>query len=147
MAVDVVRSRRWLSDGSLSRELLSGDGELGKRKLAEVEVVALHSVRSKVTSEMNLPLLEYPTHEEAPGVDGMHAIFYQKFWEVVGDSIVHFVQQWWEGTISLGEINITAVTLIPKIASLHPTIIGALIAKANTPLANKDLPLQLLKDL
>ncbi|KAL8140210.1 hypothetical protein V2J09_006231 [Rumex salicifolius] len=89
-------------------------------RLRRIANVALQSVYCKVTVEMNLALVVKPTHEEvrvalfqmhptkAPGIDGMHAVFYQKFWGL-----------WvlWENSASLGEINTTAVTLIPKISS------------------------------
>ncbi|KAL8137209.1 hypothetical protein V2J09_003210 [Rumex salicifolius] len=77
---------------------------------------------------MNADLLLLPTAEEvlyalfqmhpikAPGVDGMHAIFFQKFWPIVGASIVSFIQQRWNGGVSLNEINTATVTLIPKVA-------------------------------
>ncbi|KAL8159861.1 hypothetical protein V2J09_001398 [Rumex salicifolius] len=57
----------------------------------------------------------HPT--KAPGIDGMHATFNQHFWPVVGDCIVDFIRQWWEGNASLEDINTTEVTLILKVQS------------------------------
>lgn len=51
---------------------------------------------------------------EAPGIDGMHALFFQKCWNIVGTTIVAFVQNWWEGTVDIAEINKTCIVLIPK---------------------------------
>ncbi|KAL8170395.1 hypothetical protein V2J09_022199 [Rumex salicifolius] len=98
--------------------LTSGEQELGKRKFDEIEE------DKDVTSDMNSALLLLPTHEEvhttlfqmhptkAPEIDRMHAVFYQKFWPIMGMSI-----KWWNESVSLDQINTMAVTLIPKIST------------------------------
>ncbi|KAL8129407.1 LOW QUALITY PROTEIN: hypothetical protein V2J09_018562 [Rumex salicifolius] len=89
---------------------------------------ALHSVQPRVSSYANEPLFVPPTAVEikealfqmhptkAPGVDVMHALFYQKFWGVVG--LMFYIQQWWNGHVVLEDINHTVVALIPKISEL-----------------------------
>ncbi|XP_021735024.1 uncharacterized protein LOC110701708 [Chenopodium quinoa] len=53
-------------------------------------------------------------HNKAPGTDGMHALFFQKFWHIIGPDIITYVQNWWNGIWDLKEINRTCVVLIPK---------------------------------
>ncbi|XP_057450409.1 uncharacterized protein LOC130741856 [Lotus japonicus] len=55
----------------------------------------------------------HPT--KAPGIDGFPAIFYQKFWGVIGDDVAWFCLQILQGQASLGIINHTLLVLIPKI--------------------------------
>lgn len=51
---------------------------------------------------------------KAPGIYGMHALFFQKFWHIVGPDIICFVQSWWRGERELYTINQTCIVLIPK---------------------------------
>ena len=54
---------------------------------------------------------------KAPGTDGLHAIFFKKFWSVVGDQVTHEVLP----ALNTGMIpegwDETAIVLIPKVAS------------------------------
>lgn len=52
--------------------------------------------------------------DKAPGLDGMHALFFQKFWNIVGSEIVQFVLNWWKDGRDLSEVNKTCVVLIPN---------------------------------
>jgi hypothetical protein len=87
----------------------------------------LQKIQPKVDQLMNERLLAPFTAEEvkkavfsigdlkAPGPDGLHAIFYKKFWDVCGVEITHEVlQALISGTIPDGW-NDTTVVLIPKI--------------------------------
>ncbi|KAK9668284.1 hypothetical protein RND81_13G047800 [Saponaria officinalis] len=86
-------------------------------------------IAPKVTDDINLALDASPSNEEihdalfqmhpnkAPGPDGMHAMFYQKHWEIVGRDICSFIQKWWDGGCNLHTVNSTSVVLIPKCAS------------------------------
>lgn len=54
---------------------------------------------------------------KAPGPDGMHAIFYQGFWHIIGDEVVEFVCNILHGDSFPADLNCTNIALIPKIAS------------------------------
>ena len=47
--------------------------------------------------------------------DGLVASFYQKNWDVVGNTVVQTVQAFLNSGIMLRELNHTLITLIPKV--------------------------------
>ena len=57
----------------------------------------------------------HPT--KAPGPDGMSTIFFQKYWDVVGNDIICMVLNVLNYNMSIVDINRTNITLIPKINS------------------------------
>ena len=87
---------------------------------------SLEGIERVVSNDMNTMLDCEPTAEEiraalfqmhpnkAPGPDGMHALFVQKFWHIVGPDIIAFVKGWWRGDVDLSEVNNTCIVLIPK---------------------------------
>lgn len=87
---------------------------------------AMVGLSSVVTDEMNGVLDMEPSRDEikmalfqmhpnkAPGPDGMHALFFQKLWNIVGSDIISFVKRWWNGLVDLSEANKTCIVLIPK---------------------------------
>ncbi|XP_021836918.2 uncharacterized protein [Spinacia oleracea] len=87
---------------------------------------AMAGITRVVTCDMNDIFDKEPTAEEikealfqmhpnkAPGPDGMHALFFQKFWHILGNDVVVFVKNWWNGSIDLNAVNKTCVVLIPK---------------------------------
>ena len=87
------------------------------------------TIPTKVTNEMNQRLISTFTRDEveatlkqmhptkAPGLDGMSAIFLQKYWDVVGNDIMHMVLNVLNSNMSIADINRTNFTLIPKINS------------------------------
>ncbi|XP_048494767.1 uncharacterized protein LOC125494918 [Beta vulgaris subsp. vulgaris] len=54
---------------------------------------------------------------KAPGPDGMHALFYQRFWHIVGDDVTSFVCSILHGSLSPRCVNHTNLALIPKVKS------------------------------
>ncbi|BFG37899.1 hypothetical protein CerSpe_241730 [Prunus speciosa] len=56
----------------------------------------------------------YPT--KAPGIDGMPALFYQRYWHIVGDSVSDACLRILNGEGSVRDFNHTLIALIPKIA-------------------------------
>ncbi|XP_075665883.1 uncharacterized protein LOC142635634 [Castanea sativa] len=87
----------------------------------------LNAVPRKVTPDMQETLSSEFSAEEvkialfqmgptkALGPDGMNALFYQRFWHVVGDSVVDDVLNFLNNGHILPDINHTNIVLIPKV--------------------------------
>lgn len=90
----------------------------------------LEAVHRRVTDDMNERLIRpfdrsevlsslqqmYPS--KAPGPDGLPTLFYQRFWDIVGDGITDAVLPVLNGSNILPDWNRTKIVLIPKIKSL-----------------------------
>ncbi|XP_057249396.1 uncharacterized protein LOC130590838 [Beta vulgaris subsp. vulgaris] len=80
-----------------------------------------------VSHEMNMELTKPYTKVEifealqqmhpckAPGPDGIHALFFQKFWHIVGDELSEFVIDILHGSVIPEYVNNTNIVMIPKI--------------------------------
>ena len=55
---------------------------------------------------------------KAPGVDGLHVIFYQTQWHIIGHSFCKFIKHSFSSGSIPKEINTTLLVLIPKVD--HP---------------------------
>ncbi|XP_057249417.1 uncharacterized protein LOC130590851 [Beta vulgaris subsp. vulgaris] len=94
----------------------------------------LKYVRPSVTQEYNDILIRPYTKEEiyaalsdmhpckAPGPDGMHAIFYQRFWHIIGDEVFTYISTILHNFSCPGDVNCTNIALIPKVKS--PTLVS-----------------------
>ena len=79
-----------------------------------------------VTPEMNTELSRAFTREEvvmalkqlhptkSPGLDGMLALFFQKYWSIVGTNVSNMVLNVLNSGMSLSDINRTNIALVPK---------------------------------
>ena len=87
------------------------------------------TIPTKISSKMNQSLIKDFTKEEvlaalkqmhptkAPGPDDMSAIFFQKYWDVVGNDVTSMVLNVLNCNKSIVEINKTYITLVPKTKS------------------------------
>uniref|UniRef100_A0A2N9FI47 CCHC-type domain-containing protein n=1 Tax=Fagus sylvatica TaxID=28930 RepID=A0A2N9FI47_FAGSY len=84
-------------------------------------------VDALVTPAMNDALLKELSSDEihnalfqmgpskAPGPDGMTALFFQKYWHIVGEDVSLAIQDFFQSGRMLGSINFTNIVLIPKV--------------------------------
>ncbi|GAU31911.1 hypothetical protein TSUD_270960 [Trifolium subterraneum] len=84
----------------------------------ELEQSLLSSMAAPISKEEVKRALFNMHPWKAPGPDGFPAGFYQKSWEVVGETVCEFVNKVWEKPSEIAEVNQTDICLIPKIT--HP---------------------------
>jgi hypothetical protein len=101
--------------------------ELFSTEMSETDHELLQKVQPKVTAYMNEHLLEPFTEEEvkkalhgigdfkAPGTDGMHAVFFKKFWGLIGNNVTKEVLDALNSGVIPHGWNDTAIVLIPKV--------------------------------
>ena len=89
----------------------------------------LNTVKPKVTTQMSTELMEPYTREEvrkalfqiggmkAPGPDGLHAIFFKRFWHILGDELTDEVLEAVHNRKIPTGWNQTNIVLIPKVDS------------------------------
>ena len=71
-------------------------------------------VRNFSIEEVRVALQQmHPTR--APGPDGMLAIFYQKYWNIVGSNVTSMVLNVLNLDNPMTELNKTNITLVPKV--------------------------------
>lgn len=87
----------------------------------------LNNMQPRVTDAMNTHLtrpfcrieveqaLKQMPATKAPGLDGMPAVFFQKYWHVVGDDVLSSCLEILNGGQSVRSLNHTLIALIPKV--------------------------------
>ena len=83
-------------------------------------------ISPSITPEVNEAICQIPFHVEiketifrmynlkTPGPDGLLALFYKKYWPIVGDSVIFAVQNFFRFGHMLKEVNSSFIVLIPK---------------------------------
>ncbi|XP_073353560.1 uncharacterized protein [Aegilops tauschii subsp. strangulata] len=66
--------------------------------------------------EINRVLRELPV-DWAPGPDGFNGMFVKRCWPIIEKDFLRMIQDFYEGKLSLENINASLITLIPKIIS------------------------------
>uniref|UniRef100_A0A803NTN0 Reverse transcriptase domain-containing protein n=1 Tax=Cannabis sativa TaxID=3483 RepID=A0A803NTN0_CANSA len=89
----------------------------------------LNAIPSTITSSMNQALTEPFTSAEvvaalqsmspdkSPGSDGMSAMFYQQYWNIVGNSVTQLVLGVLNDGNDMSLLNKSIITLIPKVSN------------------------------
>ena len=70
-----------------------------------------------LSSEYSAEEVRTTLFQMAPGPDGMNALFYQKYWHVVGNDVIAAVLDFLNSGIMIPDINYTHIVLIPKVKS------------------------------
>jgi hypothetical protein len=98
-------------------------------EIQEIDPAVLEKVQQKVTQNMNDDLMATFSAEDvkkaafsigdfkAPGPDGLHAIFYKKFWGLCGEQITNEILQALNTGIIPEGWNDTTIVMIPKVDS------------------------------
>ncbi|XP_057444459.1 uncharacterized protein LOC130736674 [Lotus japonicus] len=113
--VDIARVLKNYFEDIFSSSNPSGEEELASL-VADRVTEAHRSILSVpfTRDEVEEALFQmHPT--KAPGVDGFPALFYQKFWPIVGDDVSTFCLQVLNGDSLPGMVNQTLLVLIPKV--------------------------------
>lgn len=86
----------------------------------------LYGLSRVVSDDMNAALDADPIDDEieralfqmhpnnALGPNGFYALFFQKFWDILGNDVVYLVKKWWRGLIDLSHLNQMCISLVPK---------------------------------
>ena len=70
-----------------------------------------------LSSEYSAEEVRTALFQMAPGPDCMNALFYQKYWHVVGNDVIVAVLDFLNSGIMIPDINYTHIVLIPKVKS------------------------------
>ena len=123
-------SGTWIEDpGDLSSHINGYFQTLFTREVDDPDANVLDKVKPRVTQEMNELLCSPYMREEvkkalfnigdlkAPGPDGLHAIFFKRYWDVIGEELTEVVLGALNSATIPDDWNNTTIVLIPKIDS------------------------------
>ena len=113
----------------IEREILEYFSSIFSTASPSLFATSLDAINPRVSVDMNVALLKkfsvmevwkalhqmHPT--KAPGPDSMSPIFYQKYWDVVGNSVTNSILQLLNTGCMSNGWNETYICLIPKVSS------------------------------
>ena len=113
----------------IEREILEYFSSIFSTASPSLFATSLDAINPRVSVDMNVALLKkfsvmevwkalhqmHPT--KAPGPDSMSPIFYQKYWDVVGNSVTNSILQLLNTRCMSNGWNETYICLIPKVSS------------------------------
>ena len=120
-------SGNWIKEKELTDHITEYFSKLFTSKVQHPNQEVLSLVRRRVSNEMNSALLAPYTAEDvrkalfdigdlkAPGPDGLHAIFYKRFWPVLGEDLIEEVLKAVNTCTIPKGWNDTAIVMIPKL--------------------------------
>ncbi|XP_030478037.1 uncharacterized protein LOC115695084 [Cannabis sativa] len=73
------------------------------------------SLTRPFTSDEIVAALQSMSPDKSPGSDGMSAMFYQNYWNIVGDSVTEIVLGVLNEGTDMSQLNKSIITLIPKV--------------------------------
>ncbi|GMJ04189.1 hypothetical protein HRI_004088000 [Hibiscus trionum] len=106
--------------GSYFQKLFTSSDMVDDRRLLDcVRPVITGEVNSKLTSPFNREEIDTALRSMAPlkasGFDGYPALFYQRYWSIVGDKVSDFCLQILNNNGDLDAINSANIVLLPKV--------------------------------
>ena len=119
---------QWLEgNSSLNWHVQNYFSNLFSSEVNQTDPMLLEKVHSKVTDQMNNMFMAPFTMEDvhkamlsigdlkAPGPDGLHAIFFKKYWHILGSDITHEVLHAINTRQIPAEWNDTSIVMTPKV--------------------------------
>ncbi|KAL4304484.1 hypothetical protein GQ457_10G003160 [Hibiscus cannabinus] len=97
-------------DGAFERYAVRG-------KFPTLASVCLESLGLKISNEEIRRAFFDMAPLKAPGIDGIHAAFYQRNWQIVGDSVCRFIRAVFEDNHWHSDLNRTLLVLLPKVST------------------------------
>ena len=119
----------WRQDTELKDHITEYFKKLFTSEIEQPNQDVLSLVKRRVSTEMNNALLSPYTADDvrkalfdigdlkAPGPDGLHAIFYKRFWPMLGDDLIEEVLKAVNTCTIPSGWNDTAIVMIPKVNS------------------------------
>ncbi|XP_048620311.1 uncharacterized protein LOC106408459 [Brassica napus] len=116
---EIAAALKELSDALKAEEMFWKQKKEIEEALAQVPTTITGDMNANLTAPVSaweVKLALFAMHpEKAPGPDGMTALFYQKFWDIVKEDLTLMVNKFlFEGVMASG-LNDTNICLIPKV--------------------------------
>ena len=121
------KNGNWCGDqDSIAKAAISYFEELYTTSHPSQSESVIAPIPTLVTPKMNSELSRAFTREEvvsalkqlhpskSPGPNGMSALFFQKYWNIVGTNVSNMVLNFLNSGMSLSDINKTNIALVPK---------------------------------